>query len=406
MVSPWSQLWSLAPGAGVSDESHTLGGLIQRGYEIHMLVPRAPGLMSPEPGLHVHPFRNVLALPGGLPAPLKRLWLLPAFWSVAGAAAVGLARRLKPRLVLGFSHYGAQPAVRAARVADAPSVLKLFGVMHAMRLEWSMPRYLYHNVEAVLAFRQPLTHFIILNDGTMGRTVARRWGITADRMTYLPNGVDLEWADLETDRAATRREHGADDNAVVFVSLSRLVQSKRVDRIVDAVATAGTLTERPLLLWVVGDGPLRGDLEARCRRRGVAARFLGGVPRERVPHLLAAADALVSTSELTNMSIPTCEAMIVGTPVVALDVAGTSEVVRDMETGLLVSESSAETLPLALARIADDPALRARLGREARAFAARNFMGWDARVAAEIDVLERLMREHHGAAPAVPSAGG
>ena len=71
----------------MSDESHTLRGLIQRGYEIHMLVPRAPGLMSAEPGLHVHTFRNVLALPGWLPAPVKRLWLLPAFWSVAGNAA-------------------------------------------------------------------------------------------------------------------------------------------------------------------------------------------------------------------------------------------------------------------------------------------------------------------------------
>jgi glycosyltransferase involved in cell wall biosynthesis len=397
VVSPWSQLWSLAPGAGVSDESHTLAGLIDRGYEIHMLVPRSADLMAPHTGLCVHTFPNVLSIPAWIPAPLRRLWLLPAFWSVASAAARRLALEVRPAIVLGFSHYGARPAHVAARAVDVPSVLKLFGVMHAMRLEWTLPRYMYHNLEGVLAFRVPMTHFIILNDGTLGRTVARRWGVTLDRVTYLPNGVDLEWADIETDRAVTRREHGATDDTMVYVSLSRLVQSKRVDRIVDAVATATTLTSKPLQLWVVGDGPLRAKLEARCRRRGIAHRFLGGVQRERVPHVLAAADALVSTSVLTNMSIPTCEAMLVGTPVIALDVAGTSEVVQDMVTGLLVPEESPEVLALALARLADDADLRARLGDNARAFAMQHFVGWEERVGAEITTLERLIRESKAA---------
>ncbi len=180
----------------------------------------------------------------------------------------------------------------------------------------------------------------------------------------------------------------------MFVSLSRLVLSKRVDRIIDAMATAATLTEKALQLWIVGDGPLRADLEARCRSRGIEHRFIGGVQRERVPHVLAAADALVSTSILTNMSIPTCEAMIVGTPVIALDVAGTSEVVQDMQTGLLVPEDSADALALAVARLADDAKLRERLGQNAAAFARERFMGWDERVASEVAVLERLIAEH------------
>ena len=123
-------------------------------------------------------------------------------------------------------------------------------------------------------------------------------------------------------------------------------------------------------LWVAGDGPLRGVLEARCRARGVPARFLGTVPHARVPYLLAAADLLVSTSTLTNMSIPTCEAMVVGTPVVALDVGGTAEVVRDGETGLLVPEDDAAALGAALVRLVErrraasaDGTRRARLRR-------------------------------------------
>jgi glycosyltransferase involved in cell wall biosynthesis len=402
IVSPWSRLWSVAPGAGVSDESHLLPALTDHGYEVHMLVPRAADGIRPAPGLAVHHFLDVLALPAWLPSPLRRPWLLPAFWTVAAAAAVRLARRLRPRLVLGFSHYGAYPAYRAARTAGAASVLKLFGVMDAMRLEWSLPRYLYHNLEAVLAFKVPVTHFVLLNDGTLGERVARRWGVAPERITWLPNGVDKDWAELDLDRDGVRRELGAGADTLVLLSLTRLVASKRIDRGIEAVAAAARATSVPLQLWVAGDGPLRGALERRAKSRGIDCRFLGGVPRPRVPHLLAAADALLATSSLTNMSIPTCEAMVVGTPVIGLDVAGTSEVVRHLENGLLVPETDGSALAAAVVWLAAEPELRRRLGSAARIFAAQNFMGWPERIAAEIAVLDRLARSGTAPAPHVP----
>jgi glycosyltransferase involved in cell wall biosynthesis len=390
IVSPWSTLWSMAPGAGVSDESHLLSRLVRHGYEVHLLAPRSRDIVATSPGFHVHTFANVLGIPAWIPAPLRRLWLLPAFWSVAARAAVRLARQVRPAIVMGFSHYGAWPACAAGRAAGAPSVLKLFGVMHAMRLDWPRARYLYHSLEGVLALKLPLTHFIILNDGTRGEAVARRWGVPAERITYLPNGIDTEWAGLDLQRAVTRRDLGARDDAVVVLALSRLVLSKRVDRLVDVMPEVVRQSNVPVELWVAGDGPLRAGLEARCRARGVPARFLGTVPHARVPYLLGAADVLVSTSTLTNMSIPTCEAMVVGTPVVALDVGGTAEVVRDEENGLLVPEDDAAALLVAILRLVNNAALRQRLGAGARDFAARHFMNWDVRVAAEIAVLDRL----------------
>src|SRR5205085_5778165 len=129
-------------GAGVSDESHMFAALRRAGWDLHLLVPRTGVGVQSEPGLTVHTFPNVLRVPGFLPAPLQRLWLLPAFWAVAGRRAAELSRRLRPALVIGFSHYGAWPAWRAGRAAGVPSVLKLFGVMPAVRLDWPLPRYL------------------------------------------------------------------------------------------------------------------------------------------------------------------------------------------------------------------------------------------------------------------------
>ena len=395
----------MAPGAGVSDESHMLSRLVHHGYAIDLLVPRADKVADSSAGVDVHTMPNVLAAPAWIPSPLRRLWLLPAYWSVATRAAVRLARARRPALVIGFSHYGAYPAWRAGRAAGAPSVLKLFGVMHAMRLDWPLARYLYHSLEGVLAFKVPLDHFLILNDGTRGEAVARRWGVPAERITYLPNGIDMEWASLAFDRTAIRRQVGTPDDTLVVLSLSRLVLSKRVDRIVEAMPEIVRRGRRSIELWIAGDGPLRGALETRCRALGLVTRFLGTVPHDRVAHILAAADVFVSTSTLTNMSIPTCEAMVVGTPVVALDVGGTSEVVRHEETGLLVAEDDGGGLQDAIARLLNDPELRRRLSASARAFAAQNFMSWDERVAAEIAVLDRLAGGPPPASGSHPTAG-
>lgn len=380
----------MAPGAGVSDENHMFSRLVRHGYDVHLLVPRTAGTLASQPGLTVHTFSNVLAVPERIPAPLRRLWLLPAFWWTAARAARRLARQIRPVVVIGFSHYGAWPAWRAGQAAGVPSVLKLFGVMHAVRLEWPLPRYLYHSLEGVLAFKVPLDHFVILNDGTRGEAAARRWGVSPDRITWLPNGIDKEWAEVDFDRAATRRAIGTAETTVVVLSLSRLVASKRVDRIVDAMATVQRGSRVPVELWIAGDGAERAALERRCRERGVTARFLGTLSHDRVPEILAASDVLVSTSILTNMSIPTCEAMVVGTPVVALDVGGTSEVVQHETTGLLVPEHDPAALVNAIQRLVDDESLRRRLGDAARQFAARSFMNWDERVAAEIELIDRL----------------
>ncbi|HXS83453.1 MAG TPA: glycosyltransferase [Methylomirabilota bacterium] len=145
-------------------------------------------------------------------------------------------------------------------------------------------------------------------------------------------------------------------------------------------------------LRLVGEGPLRGALEARREELGLTriVDFLGR--REDVERVLAATDIATLVSLREGIPRAAVEAMAAGLPVVATDVPGTREVVRHGETGLLVPADDAAALAEALEFLIGHPRARRSMGRRARARAIAEF---DERTV--IDALERTYREALGA---------
>jgi glycosyltransferase involved in cell wall biosynthesis len=95
-------------------------------------------------------------------------------------------------------------------------------------------------------------------------------------------------------------------------------------------------------------------------------RFIGAQPRERIVELFHAADATILSSSWENFPHTVVEALSVGTPVLAMEAGGVSEVVRDEVNGLLVPPGDTAALGEAVRRYFGDDALRERL-REAAA---------------------------------------
>jgi glycogen(starch) synthase len=93
---------------------------------------------------------------------------------------------------------------------------------------------------------------------------------------------------------------------------------------------------------------------------------VGFVDHTRVPAVLASLDVLALPSAYEEMGSVLTEAMASGLPVVASDVGGIPEIVRDGETGLLVPPGDVDALARALDRLVADPALRSRLAEGAR----------------------------------------
>jgi glycosyltransferase involved in cell wall biosynthesis len=157
------------------------------------------------------------------------------------------------------------------------------------------------------------------------------------------------------------------------------------------------LAETPgIILLIAGDGDLRGPLEKAALDLGVndRVRFLGAVTRQAVRELLAASDVFIQTSAYEGQSNAVLEAMHAGLPIIVGDIPTQRETVCD-EAGtpvaILAPLGDPQGWRDGMARLRDQPVLRARMGATAKALVKRRFA-----LAEMIDGFERVIREEVG----------
>ncbi len=193
----------------------------------------------------------------------------------------------------------------------------------------------------------------------------KRLGASADQITVVPCGVDL---DFFSGAGPQEPRRGATGRVVV---LSRIVERKGIG---DAVAA---MAEVPGAELVIAGGPPLADLDSDSeirRLRGIAESeavddrviFRGQVPRADVPALLRSADVVVSVPWYEPFGIVPLEAMACGRPVVVSAVGGMIDSVVHGVTGLHVPPRSPRQLAEALRRLLADNQLRQSLGTQGR----------------------------------------
>lgn len=155
-------------------------------------------------------------------------------------------------------------------------------------------------------------------------------------------------------------------------------------------------------LCLVGDGPLRRELEDQAGAGGVGDRihFLGSRPNAEVIGLLRACRVFVFPSRSESFGIAALEALGIGAPVVASRVGGIPEFLEDGVHGLLVPPGDSAVLAGAIVRLLDDPALASRLAAAGVARVREEFGA--ARAGAEYDLLFTRLLGVTAPEPAVP----
>jgi glycosyltransferase involved in cell wall biosynthesis len=123
---------------------------------------------------------------------------------------------------------------------------------------------------------------------------------------------------------------------------------------------------------LVGDGPLRPELEQDASQLGLGSRALFLGDRRDIPAILASLDVSVLPSESESLSNAIIESMAAGVPVIASNVGGNPELVGEGR-GLLVPAADEEALSEALHHLLTDAALRAQFAENSRKFALANF---------------------------------
>ncbi len=179
---------------------------------------------------------------------------------------------------------------------------------------------------------------------------------------------------IETDAFPFRERGGElEGRAVRLLTVARLVEKKGVEFALRAVARVAA-DGADLRYTILGDGPLRGELEALSRELGIRScvEFGGSVSQRAVRQALDAADLFllpsVTASDGDQEGTPTVlmEAGASGLPVLSTHHAGIPEVVLDGVTGRLVPEGYADELAGALAELLAEPGRWAEMGRAAR----------------------------------------
>jgi glycosyltransferase involved in cell wall biosynthesis len=183
--------------------------------------------------------------------------------------------------------------------------------------------------------------------------VRNTYRVPAERVFVVPNGVGPEFFQpARTPRPGPLR----------LLYVGRLSAQKNVERLLEATA----LLHQPVRLRIVGDGELRGQLEARAAELGLeGVEFSGGLLGADLVRAYAEADAFVMSSDKEGMPLVALEAMASSLPVVATRVPGITELLDGV--GLLADPEPA-ALAAAVDRLAADPELRGTLaGRSAEA---------------------------------------
>ncbi|MFL5926218.1 MAG: glycosyltransferase family 4 protein [Gaiellaceae bacterium] len=234
--------------------------------------------------------------------------------------------------------------------------------------------------------------------GSLAREHQLHYGAAAAGIVIWPNTVDVAAFAARAERArAERRDEvraslGAGPDTVVVLTVGRLIPEKAFEQLIAAVDRARALAAHPLQLVVAGDGPLEQALRVRAAELGVPVTFAGHVEGDRLVELYAAADVFALVSRRETWGIVVNEAAAASLPLVLSDRVGASvDLLVDAENGLLVRAGDVEGQARALARLADDPELRAIFGARSRELVAG--WGYERSVSELAELVRRVARQ-------------
>ena len=353
------------PGGAAISCAEILAGLAKRGHSVRALTPitadtarEGRAFDAAQPGLAITRFPVPHFTSG-------QLTLEPEGYRAVVADHLGRLLPLaiaesRPDVVFVGRETFVWTAPAIAHAHGIPVVQRLAGTLTRALLEGAYPETLaaelFVKLDRIEALVTPAHH---LAEGVAGL------GLT--RVSVIPTAVDVtHFRPAPRDEGLARRL-SIETDAVVVAHVSTLKSVKRAHDVIGSAAVT-LARDRRLVYLVVGDGETRLALEETTRGLGLAdrVRFTGWRPYEEVPGYLALADMVVMPSESEGLARVYLETQACGRVLIASDIPAARQVIQDGQTGLLYSRGDVAALSAVTLRVAQDPQMRANLGRRAR----------------------------------------
>jgi len=341
--------------------------LSYRGHEVHVVTPMRPGAVREETidGVFVHRFAyygwrrgiQLGQLKGNSTLLLGSLFLrgtmkclssvikhnsdlVHAYWVVPGGLIGLIVGRLTRR-----------PVVATAAGSDLTAAPKY-------RLARLLTTLTLKHLDRVLPVSTPM------------KKIAMKLGLPGDRGTVIHGPVGIDTDDL---KKTVQQQPFAEKYGRSLVHVGNLTAPKRAETIIRALQKV-TEMYADCRLIIIGEGNLRPSLEALADELGLRKHvsFCGALPHEEVLNMLQGADVFVHCSDHEGLGMAIMEAMGAGLPVVASRVGGVPDLVREGETGFMISPDDVDKYAEKILLLLKNDQLRQKLGTNARHFAEKH----------------------------------
>lgn len=276
-------------------------------------------------------------------------------------------------------------ALRSLPLADRPAVIYTTHGFHFYNGQGAAGHAAFRTMERIAA---RWTDYLVTINREDYEAARGFRGIPGERVRYIPGiGVDVdrfaEGAVSPAEGERVRDELAIPADAFMLTMIAEFAPVKRHAHLLDALARTPS---KPVILVLVGTGPLEAEVRAHVKELGLQDRVRFAGYRRDIPAVLATSDALTLVSQREGLARSVLEAMAAGKPVIGTDTRGITDAVGP-DGGWIVAKNDTAALAAAIEKAASDPAEVRRRGAAARE-RARNEFALD-RIVAAYDGLYR-----------------
>ncbi len=227
----------------------------------------------------------------------------------------------------------------------------------------------YHFVEWLLSF---ITDRIICASETVRRFTEEKQRVDPKRLLTIYNGIENVCPVDEKDTFNIRKEFGVPINHTVMGTIAQFSKKKGL---VYLIKSASILLEhrKDVNFLLVGEGSIMEELKKLCVNLKVEKNFIFAGERSDVPEILSLIDIFVLSSIREGLPLAILEAMDCGKPIIATNVGGVPEIVKNGINGILVQPKDPEALYSAMKELLDDRGKMEKMGYEGKKICGNNF---------------------------------